>query len=246
MSQKDKIILCIPGSWRDRTEFITSLVERSDGSVLAAGKVILDTKSGRSSEFEHFEHDDGIGEAFRYGTLPTPVPEELLVKIDAHFSFVCLYSDADGLEPAMHLAELALSVAEAGGFAIRVEGSKRASSVDQWRDGIRQAKEIHAAMLKDLFVWSLLSEPGRFYTVGVPFLGYPDVAVMTDDFDTAAETAHHFILYQLLEEPEMEDGQTFSVSEDSPKWRMFWQRHLHEPDEPTIDFSRGMWRLEPA
>ena len=145
----------------------------------------------------------------------------------------------------MDNAELALSVAERGGYAIRVKGSKRVSSVDQWRDGPQQAKETRA-MLKHLFVWSLLSDKGIFYTVGVNFLGYPDVAVVTDDFDTAVRLANEFLFYQLLEEPEIEDGQTFSIEKEEPRWRVFWQVHPQAEVEPAIDFSRGLWRLEPT
>ena len=122
---KEKILLCIPGTWRDRSHFTERLVAETGGRFVVDGTNIFDRESDYSCEFEIWPWADGMEEAFRMGSETTPISEQLLAKIGRHSSFLSLYSDKDGTSDALAISQVALAALDCGGLAVRVEGSKR-------------------------------------------------------------------------------------------------------------------------
>jgi|GEM_PF-6375814 len=202
---KDKIVLCIPGTWRDRSHFIEKLSVGTDGRLVTTGNYILDRQNSFSSEFNISPSAEGMAEGFRIGSEATPIAEPVLSEIGPHASFLSLYSNKDGTSEALAMSEIALAALNCGGLGVRVEGSKRASGPDQWRQGVRQAQEVAPSMLYHLFVWTFVCDGVAFDTIGMPFLGRPDISIETSDFDTANIVYHEFARHLLICEPEILD-----------------------------------------
>lgn len=239
---KDKILLCVPGTWRDRSNFIERLFAGTDGRLVAAGNRILDHETKYSCEFNIWPPAEGMAADFRMGSQAAPIPENLLAQIDRHTSYLSLYSDKDGTLEALAISEIALAVLDHGGLAVRVEGSKRAFCADQWREGVQNAQEIEPGTLYHLFVWAFVCDGASFDTIGMPFLGHPDISIETPDFETANVVFNEFARYLIYSEPEIFDGQTIGFEDADGVWRITSASHTYI-DDPNIDFSRGMWRL---
>ena len=180
---------------------------------------------------------------FRLGSSAAPFDEALLKAIGRHESYVCLYSDKGGTAEALSVSESALTLLDNGGIAVRVEGSKRASSPEQWRRGVEDARRLGAGLLYRLFVWVFVSDGQKFDSIGMPFLGHPDVSVETDDIELAVSVFNEFARYLLHEGPNILNGQTIGFEDSDGVWRMTKTEHIYA-DDPDIDFSLGMWRLQ--
>jgi len=239
---KDKILLCIPGTWRDRPNFIERLFVGTDGRLVAAGNCILDRENKYSCEFNISPFVEDMDEGFRIGSQTAPIAEDLLTQIGQHTSFLSLYSNKDGTSEALAISEIALAALDVGGLAVRVEGSKRASDADQWRRSVQQAQKIAPGLLYHVFVWAFVCDGITFDTIGMPFLGHPDISIEAPDFETANAVYNEFAQYLLYSEPEIFDGQTIGFEDTDGVWRMTKASHTYI-DDPDIDFSRGMWRL---
>lgn len=51
-------VLCIPGNWNSRDEFLLSIVSSSNGEYLLAGNVLMNVKAKRHYTIDFCEKDD--------------------------------------------------------------------------------------------------------------------------------------------------------------------------------------------
>jgi hypothetical protein len=92
----------------------------------------------------------------------------------------------------------------------------------------------------------LVGGAGRYYSCGMQNFALPDARVPASlGLERGAETLNLFNLYQLVEAPELNDGHTFSVAEDAPRFRL--KRQPYEPgyEEPLLN-PNGLWSLTPV
>jgi Domain of unknown function (DUF4261) len=79
---------------------------------------------------------------------------------------------------------------------------------------------------------------------GMRQFGLPDAAAPFSDLDAAWVIAT-FNLYQLTERPVFQDGQTFSMDQDSPRYRLQHSPDTrYEPGHPYLN-PQGVWDLMP-
>ena len=140
------------------------------------------------------------------------------------------------------MSQLALAILENGGLGVRVEGSRRASSPEQWRETVELARDLKELLYK-VFVWAFVEDQEAFCTIGMPFLGHPDVAVETKNLQVATSIYHEFAQYLLFQDPEIKPEETIRFEATEGLWRMARMDHVYA-DDPDIDFSLGMWRLK--
>lgn len=240
---KDKIILTIPGMWPDHQALVESLADATDDVISADGSVLLDHRSQKSCEYTLSNPAPDMEQAFRFYSEATPLSEALLSYIARHKSFLSLHSRRDGHKEALFLSDIANAVLDAGGLAVRVEGSRRASYAELWSRSTRQAHDLGPSMLIGLFVWAFVSDENSFDTIGMTFLGHPDFSIVTTDFEEANEIYQDASKYMFYKDTQIKDGDTIKAEHSNVRWRMTKTEHIYA-DDPDIDFSRGMWRLE--
>ena len=210
--------------------------------MIAVGNRIVNRETEYSCEFAISPSEEGIADGFRMGSEIDPISEDLLAQIERHSSYLSLYSNRYGASDALAISEIALAALDIGGLAVRVEGSKRASDAEQWRKGVQKAKESFPELVKHLFVWAFVTDGKTFETIGMPFLGHPDISVETPDFETAKIIYDELSGYLLHCKPDIFDGETIGFENADGVWRMSKVSHIYS-DDPDIDFSLGMWRL---
>ena len=124
-----------------------------------------------------------------------------------------------------------------------MESTGTAHSAEQWAEFCTNAD------LGDLLraYVTYIGGGSSYYSCGMHNLGFPD-AVGDAEIppNEAAMLLHTFLGFLLVEDPELNDGETFFIAVDAPRYRLF-----HEPCtqfEPDDLFHNpfGIWKLVPT
>jgi hypothetical protein len=236
-----KVIVGIPGPWKERSDLIEALLDAHQGAYLFAGLVVMEVATKTGCEAVWVEHDDGLRASFTRAGQGALSPA-LLNAIGAHESAVYLMFDDAGYETARTAARFAGALLRAGGIAVKVESAGVAHAPERWLQACDSDEpfDIYA-----LFV-VLVGGDDCYYSCGMQNFALRDTQVPASlGSQRGAELLNFFNLYQLVESPKLEDGQTFSLDENAPRFRM--KREPYDPgyEEPLYN-PYGLWVLSPA
>ncbi|HST58771.1 MAG TPA: DUF4261 domain-containing protein [Longimicrobium sp.] len=238
-----QLVVGVPGPWESRTALMEALIGAKGGAYLFAGQIFMEVETKRSCEIGLYEHDDQLRRAFEFaggGALPGP----LLNAIGAHRITVYLIFNEPGYESARDAVRFVNALLEAGGIAVKVESAGAAHTAERWRE---LGASEDAFDTYTLFV-QLVGGDDRFFSCGMHNFALPDAAVpSTLGPQDGANLLNAFNFYRLMEQPELKDGETFSVDADAPRFRLKSEPYEagYEPDEPLYN-PHGLWSLLPA
>jgi uncharacterized protein YegJ (DUF2314 family) len=238
-----QIIVGCPGQWKDRDDIIRSIALANKSTdapeYLAAGRIISNMKSGQTFEFEIYDHDPHMREAFEIAGQGRLSAEELAA-IDGHTFTAYLVHHEPSPDVARQMLRAAAFLLEAGGLAVKVETSGVAHSADRWR---YYASTGSTLSVYDAFV-VLVGGDEFNYTCGMHAFGLADVSVTKDvPIDEAPEILNAFNQWQLLEQPELTDGAVFSTGKDEPNFCVSRCQYGYDEEDLTNN-PFGRWHLE--
>jgi hypothetical protein len=235
------IILGIPGPWKERSDFIEALLGTHKGAYLFAGGIFMEVATRIGCRVDWYGHDEDLRSAFQIAGQGELSPG-LLDAIGAHQSTVYLIFDDAGYESARAAARFAGVLLQAGGIAVKVETAGVAHSPERWLEacGSEDPFDIYR-----LFI-VLVGGDDCFYSCGMQNFALPDTQVPASPGpERGAELLNIFNMYQLVETPDLNDGQTFSVAEDAPRFRLKRGPYQSGYEEPLHN-PHGLWVLSPA
>lgn len=238
-----QIIVAVPGPWKERTGLVVSIVEASDGEYLFAGGILFETATRQGCMLDVREHDDQLRRYFETAGQGL-LSRTLLDAVGAHASTAYLVFEEPGYETARFAARCVRALLKAGGIAVKVESAGVAHSPEEW---IRRSASDEPFDLYSLFV-VLVGHDERYYSCGMHNFGLPDAAVPAAmGAEDGAALLNFFNFYRLVENPTLNDGETFSADADSPRYRLTREPYLegYDPDEPLYN-PHGLWSLRPA
>ena len=125
-------VICIPGTWNSRDEFILSIVAATNGEYLAAGNILMNAKKERHYTIEFCERDDKMKESFRYAGMVTRVSDNFLDEIGNHRHVIYISGPTGSLQEAGYIAFAAEAILKAGGLGIKIETAGKAFEKDKW------------------------------------------------------------------------------------------------------------------
>lgn len=233
-----KTILCIPGTWADRTEFLTAC---SRAGLAAAGAFIVDTMRGTHLEFEHRDHDDRMTEAFSSASGGEVEGDELEA-ITAHKSVVYLLGEGGDLEKLRPLIDVAARLLPHGGLGIKVDSSGVAAPIERW---LSLSVKLDPFGLIRCFVVVATGDNHDTYSCGMHNLGFPDVNLDGVPIAEAKLAIDRFNLYQLVERPTLTDGQTFATEKGARGYRIEKLEDKRWPTDDPFHNPFGLWNLVP-
>jgi len=208
---ESQIIIGIPGNWKNRTEIIQSVATNSEG-YLMAGNIIHNSQKNIGFQVEVYEHDPNLKDAFIYASRDS-FPHSLLGKIDQHTYAIYIIADAKSVEEVKEVVNVGVGLLKAGGLAVKIESSGVAYTKDGWNE-LHSNKEIFP--LYSHFV-TLIGEDECYFSCGMKAFGLPDVVISsTIDPEDASDILNNFNLYNIVENPTFNNGETFSIGEDAP------------------------------
>lgn len=236
-----RIIVGVPGPWKERHDLTRALLEAHKGAYLFAGLVFMEVGTKLACQMDWYEHDDELRAAFTIAGQGK-LSDSLLDAVGAHESTVYLVFDDAGYETARTAARFAGALLRAGGIAVKVETAGVAHSPERWLEAhdSEQAWDIYT-----LFV-VLVGRDDCYYSCGMQNFALPDTQVPSSlGTGDGAELLNFFNMYQLVEAPELNDGHTFSLAEDAPRFRL--KREPYDPgyEEPLYN-PNGLWVLSPV
>jgi len=235
----DRIVIGIPGAWPSRTDLVASIATLSNG-YLFAGRVLMEVCTSNACELEVYEHDPKLRHAFEIAGRDRISPE-LLTQIAGH-TFTA-YVIGSELSPAgvAQMRVFAAALLRSGGFAVKVESTGIAHSPEAW---LRDIDDQSIESLYPLF-HTYIGSSEYYYSCGMKNFGLPDCSVdRSVSPATAAETMHAFNYFQLNESPSFQEGHTFSLSAEAPKYRLSKLAYGYKPGSP-LDNPFGRWHLQP-
>lgn len=236
-----KTIICIPGTWVDRTELVNSIVSTTNGEWIFAGMVLLNTKTKEAFELEFQDRDSRMRESFELAGIINKVSDGFLNKIHDHKSVVYLLAETASLEKAKSISRAAQILIDSGGIGVKIETAGKAFEANHWHELVNN---FELGNLYDMFVVDNLTQPdGSVFTCGMHNLGLKDSIISGEEFPDAYNTLAILGRYQIIESAQIGDNQTFQTDLESPIFVI-----NKEPNQPYLGdeiFGNpfGMWRL---
>lgn len=213
MTDKDiTIVLCIPGNWQLQADL----------------PVIQDVV------IEWRPHDHQLAHAFKHAGLQRFSTEELQA-IEKHASIALLSGKGGSLAAAAKMMQAGLTLLKAGGLGIKVETSGKAFNTQAWEELVHMD---HDHRFYEAFVLLVKGADNSIHSCGMHNLGFRDTLsdAIGELMDTA-ELVDIFCIYQILEDPAITDGQTFSTAPDSAVYTI--------REEPCTFYTPGDYFYNP-
>ncbi len=237
-----KLILCIPGPWADRSDFLRCVITHSpEGQFMFAGGMLADTRAKDHVMAHVVEHDLDLRRAFElagHGRLA----DATLAAVAQHRSLVFLFIEGDVRELRLQITKYSQLLRDLGGTAVKLDSSGVAHDWDRWLEQVNgEDWPLYGATVV------LVGGDTHFYSCGMHHFGLAECAAprALDPVD-AADLMNRFNMWRICEAPHFESGHTFSLDADAPRWRL---QHTddtqHAPDEGFHN-PHGVWLLSEA
>jgi hypothetical protein len=234
-----EIVLGIPGPWIDHKEFVQTVVSETEGEYIFAGLVLLHVSDKEHVSAEVNERFPAIRQSFEFSGQGRFTEAEL-DQIDSHCSIVYLHFPFNVLGERVKIQKFTRLIQKLGGFAVNIESTGLSYTWDEWNARIASDDSM---TLYNTFVIPLYDDD-HYYTVGMYNFGLPDCQVTSSfTMEEATNTLNQFNIFLLLEEPKMASGHTFSLDEESSRYRLeLIKDHRYTPDE-LFQNPNGLWDL---
>jgi|ERR1700677_334822 len=234
-----KIVLCVPGMWKDREELAAQIAKLS-GGYFFVGENLVHSETNTSFELEVRDPDSRMAHAFRSaGPHWANSPE--MERIGAHTMGTYLIGKGGTTSGAEKTMLAASSLLYSGGLGVKVESSGIAHSPSDW---IQMTDMRHCFTPHRAFVVYVYGD--ETYSCGMHNLGYRDAIIKSGFADDAIELIKQFTQYLFRESPEIHVGHTFGVETGAPRYRMTEESCRQYSEGHLFNNPYGMWRLTPV
>lgn len=239
MSQE--AIICIPGPWADRSEFLRAIITQQPmGEFMFAGAILAHPSGKDHVPLDFCDRYAEMREAFCIAGQGR-LTEHTLDTIDGHRGVAYLHFPVGWLEQRHRLTKFTQVVQRAGGFAVKVESSGVAHEWDRWFSLL--SGDTFDAYCSGV---TLIGDSGRYYSCGMHHFGLPECSLPRSiDAREAADFMNRFNMYQIVEQPQFASGHTFSLDSDSPHFRLVLSPDSRHAADNLFHNPHGMWDLSP-
>jgi hypothetical protein len=236
---ESELIICIPGTWPDRKDFLRQVIEHeSVGRYMFAGMMLADLKEKDHVPLDFCPADPQMSRAFKIAGQGK-IPAEVLEQIDGHTSVVFLHFPLDVADQRERVLKFTRIIQEIGGLAVKVESAGVAHTWERWF-------ELLSGTPFDLYCASvvLVGDADDYYSCGMHHFGLPECAVPRSiPVAEAADLMNEFNYWQITERPELADGHTFSRTRTSPHFRLSLYEDERHDEEELFYNPHGVWEL---
>jgi hypothetical protein len=240
MSQE--AIFCIPGPWKDRSEFLRAIITlQPPGEFMFAAGVLAHPAGKDHVPLTYEDPDPRMAEAFRVSGQGR-ISEATLQGVASHAGVVYLHFPPDILEQRERIIKFTDVVRRAGGTAIKVESSGIAHEWDRW-------SHLLTGSSFDLYcsVSILVADRNHYYSCGMHHFGLPECSVpQAMPVQDAADLINQFNAFQIIDRPRLTSGHTFSADVDAPRFRMTLEQDLRHAPDDLFHNPHGVWDLTPC
>jgi hypothetical protein len=234
-----EMIICVPGTWKSRTDFVTAIVATSNGEFMPTAMVLAHPKSQDHVEFEFNSPYDQMGKAFGYAGQGK-LSDETLNKIAAHKAFVYLRFPLDIAAQRLRLVKFTKIISRCGGLAVKIENCGIAHEWERWFSLLDSDNPFDTYCA----VVILIQDKHHYYSCGMQCFGLPDAQVSEDfNIKEAAELMNQFNYYRIVTKTSLESGHTFSLTADSAHVRIELVADERHAEDDLFHNPHGLWDL---
>lgn len=235
------MIVCIPGPWKDHRDLVRSVAATTAGEFMFLGGLLAHPSGKDHVELEVFERYPGMEDAFRFAGQGQ-ISEETLAAVAAHQSVAYLHFPLDLAGQRARLVKFTKAIQRCGGIAVKLETCGIAHTWERWL-GLLQSDNPFDYYCAGV---TLVGDENHFYSCGMHHFGLPDCQ-LTNSFDpaTGADLMNRFNFYQIVEQPELAAGHTFSLTADSPRFRLDQIPDPRFDEDDPFHNPHGLWDLVP-
>jgi hypothetical protein len=235
-------VLCIPGSWTDRSDFLRSIVTLEPaGRYMFAGMLLADVRGKDHVPLELCAADPSLAGAFQIAAQGR-IGADILKAVAQHKSVAYLHFPRDVLAQRDRMVKFCEIMRRAGGIAVKVESTGVAHTFERW-------EKLLEGTLFDRYTAAvtLIGNEQVYYSCGMHNFGFADCEMPAAmGVEDAAALMNRFNLWRLDEAPAFSDGHTFSLAPNAPKFRMRQVDDTRHEQGHLFFNPFGLWRLEPA
>jgi len=239
-AHSQEAMICIPGPWKDRTEFVQRVVTHTKGEFMFAGGILANPKAKDHVVLEFCEPYEDMRQAFEIAGQGK-LPQDVLDQIVLHKSIVYMRFPLNAIAERERMLKYTSLLRDLGGFAVKVESTGIAHTWNVWHELLSSDNPFDQYRC---FV-VLIGDDKQFYSCGMHHFGLPDCQISREiPAEEAADTMNRFNYYQIVEKPTLESGHTFSLTPESPYYRLtLVADHRHEADD-YFKNPTGLWTME--
>jgi hypothetical protein len=184
--------------------------------------------------------DGSFGHAFSFGTASAAEQRT----IDAAAGAMILYLPVELHTERARIAGLAEALASRGALAVRIEESKLGYPIHRWTElvGGTDPWSLYRAVVVVLED----KDGGGAGTCGMQVFSLPDAYVASafaHDRESVNALLGQFNIFQLVDDPVLRSGETFSISEDASKHVIHRWPDARYPRGHSCHNPFGVWRL---
>lgn len=236
-----QVIIGVPGKWKNRTELIQAVAIKSEG-YLMAGHFIHNAKKNIGFQAEVYKQDPNLKEAFSYASRNT-FDDNLLNEIEQHTFTVYVTANVNGFEDLKEVVNVGAALLKSGGLAVKIETSGIAHTKDRWYQLVKNQDYFpiysHFAIL--------IGDEESYSSFGMKAFGLPDVIVPSSILpEEATDLLNNFNLYNLVDKPTIKSGETFSLDEHSPIYRIQSIKDFRYEEDDIFFNPFGLLDLKPV
>ncbi len=233
------MIVCVPGTWEDRTKFIEAVVTSTHGDFMFAGMFLAHPKGNDHVELEFYDPDEQMAEAFEYGGQGK-LSDATLDQIAQHRSVIYLHFPFDIISQKVRLLKFTEVLSKCGGIAIKLETSSIAHEWERWVELLRSDNPFDTYCASVV----LVGDERFYYSCGMHNFSLPDAQVSNSfDVEEAADLINGFNNWQIVEKPILKSGHTFSLTADSPHFRLELLKDKRHSEDDLFYNPNGVWEL---
>jgi len=231
--------VCIPGTWENRTKFIEAVVTSTRGEFMFAGTILAHPKDNDHVELEFYEPDEQMPEAFEYGGQGK-LSDAILGQIVQHRSVAYLHFPFDIISQKARVLKFTEVLSKCGGIAVKLETSGISHEWERWFELLRSDNPFDTYCVSVV----LVGDERFYYSCGMHNFRLPD-AQISNSFDPteAADFINRFNYWQIVEKPILKSGHTFSLTADSPRFRVELLKDTRHSEDDLFHNPSGVWEL---
>jgi hypothetical protein len=235
-----ELILCIPGMWPDRSDFLGQVITHEpDGRYMFAGLILADLKTKDHVPLDFCDPDPNIAEAFKIAGQGR-LPADVLHQLGQHTSVVYLHFPLDLPDQLERVLKYSQLIQRLGGIAVKLESAGVAHTWKRWFALLSGSSfDVYCAAVV------LIGDRNYYYSCGMHHFGLPECEAPTSiPAAEAADLMNRFNFWQITEHPKLSPGHTFSLTATAPRFRLSLQRDSRHAEDSLFHNPHGLWRLD--
>jgi uncharacterized protein DUF4261 len=233
------IVICVPGTWESRTEFVEAVVTSTGGDFVFAGGVLFHAKANDHVNLEFCGPDDRMLKAFELGGQGK-LTNSILDEVAKHKSCLYLHFPCHLVSQKPRLLKFSEVVSRCGGIAVKLETSGIAHQWQRWSELLRSTNpfDTYCACVV------LVGDERFYYSCGMHNFRLPDAQISNSlNAEEAADLLNRFNYWQIIEGPNLKSGNKINLTADAD-FRLKLLNDVRHLEADLFHNSNGLWELQ--